>query len=73
MCSRYEELLHQTVALISSFDQPQLQEALTKLQTYAHMDNKTVPFAKVSVPTWTTRLCHLLRSVCPHGQQDCAL
>ncbi|XP_052249170.1 uncharacterized protein LOC127856981 isoform X2 [Dreissena polymorpha] len=52
----YEELLHQTVALISSFDQPQLQEALTKLQTYAHMDNKTVPFAK-------SKLCLLMMSL----------
>ncbi|KAH3711338.1 hypothetical protein DPMN_070843 [Dreissena polymorpha] len=37
------------------------------------MDNKTLPFTKVSMPIWTTRLCPSPRSVCLHGQQDCVL
>jgi hypothetical protein len=44
---RYEDLKAMTDAKVSSSFLPKTSEVMTKLQTYAHMDHKTVSYAKV--------------------------
>ncbi|KAL4218097.1 hypothetical protein ACF0H5_022833 [Mactra antiquata] len=52
----YEELREKTLAIVSSYCQPSLMEMLTKVQVFAHMDNKTVSYAK-------PKLCLLMMSL----------
>ncbi|XP_052762035.1 uncharacterized protein LOC128204677 [Mya arenaria] len=52
----YEEIKERTLTLVSSYNQPQIMEALNKLQRYSRMDNKTVPLPKA-------KLCLLMMSL----------
>lgn len=60
----YEDLKAMTDAKVSSSFLPKTSEVMTKLQTYAHMDHKTVSYAKAKLCLLTMSLpaydiCHI--------------